>query len=86
KMFLTRFGFGSKMVVTGDLTQTDLLRNVPSGLKQAQKVLAKVPGIACLTLDEKDVIRHEVVSRIIRAYELFEEKMEAKQAEKDNAE
>ncbi|MBO5244589.1 MAG: PhoH family protein, partial [Selenomonadales bacterium] len=61
KMFLTRFGFGSKMVVTGDLTQTDLLRNVPSGLKQAQKVLAKVPGIACLTLDEKDVIRHEVV-------------------------
>lgn len=86
KMFLTRFGFGSKMVVTGDLTQTDLLRNVPSGLKQAQKILASVPGIACLTLDEKDVIRHEVVSRIIRAYELFEEQTEARLKEKENAE
>lgn len=85
KMFLTRFGFGSKMVVTGDLTQTDLLRNVPSGLKQAQKILASVPGIACLTLDEKDVIRHEVVSRIIRAYELFEEQTEARLKEKENA-
>ena len=77
KMFLTRFGFGSKMVVTGDLTQTDLIRNVPSGLKQAQKILAAVPGIACLTLGEKDVNRHEVVSRIIRAYELFEEDQQA---------
>ncbi len=86
KMFLTRFGFGSKMVVTGDLTQTDLLRNVPSGLKQAQKILASVPGIACLTLDEKDVIRHEVVSRIIRAYELFEEQTEARLKEKVNVE
>lgn len=85
KMFLTRFGFGSKMVVTGDLTQTDLLRNVPSGLKQAQKILASVPGIACLTLDEKDVIRHEVVSRIIRAYELFEEQTEARLKEKENS-
>ena len=85
KMFLTRFGFGSKMVVTGDLTQTDLLRNGPSGLKQAQKILASVPGIACLTLDEKDVIRHEVVSRIIRAYELFEEQTEARLKEKENS-
>ena len=85
KMFLTRFGFGSKMVVTGDLTQTDLLRNVPSGLKQAQKILASVPGIACLTLDEKDVIRHEVVSRIISAYELFEEQTEARLREKENS-
>ena len=85
KMFLTRFGFGSKMVVTGDLTQTDLLRNVPSGLREAQKILASVPGIACLTLNEKDVIRHEVVSRIIRAYELFEEQTEARLKEKENS-
>lgn len=84
KMFLTRFGFGSKMVVTGDLTQTDLMRSVPSGLKQAQYILKDVAGIACLTLDEKDVIRHEVVSRIIRAYELFEEKIQSvgKESEK----
>ena len=85
KMFLTRFGFGSKMVVTGALPQTDLLRNVPSGLKQAQKILASVPGIACLTLDEKDVIRHEVVSRIIRAYELYEVQTEARLKEKENS-
>lgn len=77
KMFLTRFGFGSKMVVTGDLTQTDLMKNIPSGLKQAQVILKDVPGIACLTLGEKDVIRHEVVSRIIRAYERFEEKIQS---------
>lgn len=77
KMFLTRFGFGSKMVVTGDLTQTDLMKNIPSGLKQAQYILKDVQGIACLTLGEKDVIRHEVVSRIIRAYERFEEKIQS---------
>lgn len=81
KMFLTRFGFGSKMVVTGDLTQTDLMKNIPSGLKQAQVILKDVPGIACLTLGEKDVIRHEVVSRIIRAYERFEEKIQSVEQE-----
>lgn len=83
KMFLTRFGFGSKMVVTGDLTQTDLMRSSLSGLKQAQVILKDVPGIACLTLDERDVIRHEVVSRIIRAYELFEERAESRNKENE---
>lgn len=72
KMFLTRMGFGSKMVITGDITQIDLPKGVKSGLKHAQAVLAEVPGIALLTLNESDVVRHEVVSRIIKAYAQYE--------------
>lgn len=72
KMFLTRMGFGSKMVITGDITQIDLPRGVKSGLKHAQAVLAELPGIALLTLDESDVVRHEIVSRIIKAYAHYE--------------
>ncbi len=71
KMFLTRMGFGSKMVVTGDITQIDLPRGVQSGLKHAQAVLAKTQGIAVLNLNESDVVRHEIVSRIIQAYEQY---------------
>lgn len=71
KMFLTRLGFGSKMVVTGDLTQIDLPRGVLSGLKEAQNVLADVEGIRCIYLKDSDVIRHEVVARIIRAYDAY---------------
>ncbi|MBP2632466.1 MAG: phoH [Firmicutes bacterium] len=74
KMFLTRLGFGSKMVVTGDLTQIDLPRGVVSGLAEAQIVLANVEGIKCMDLDDRDVIRHEVVGRIIRAYDLYGQK------------
>ena len=73
KMFLTRMGFGSKMVITGDITQVDLPHGSHSGLKQAQIVLADVPGISIVMLDERDVVRHEIVSRIIRAYENFEQ-------------
>ncbi|MDF2571327.1 MAG: PhoH-like protein, partial [Sporomusa sp.] len=68
KMFLTRIGFGSKMVITGDITQIDLPSGVKSGLKQAKSVLAETPGIAVLSLDESDVVRHEIVGRIIKAY------------------
>ncbi|SMC93945.1 phosphate starvation-inducible protein PhoH [Sporomusa malonica] len=68
KMFLTRIGFGSKMVITGDITQIDLPSGVKSGLKQAKAVLAETPGIAVLSLDESDVVRHEIVGRIIKAY------------------
>ena len=73
KMFLTRIGFGSKMVITGDITQIDLPKGVKSGLKQAQTVLAEVPGIALLTLNESDVVRHEIVSRIIKAYAQYDQ-------------
>jgi len=71
KMFLTRMGFGSKMVVTGDITQIDLPPGVKSGLKHAQAVLANIPGIAVVGLNESDVVRHEIVSRIIKAYEQY---------------
>jgi len=73
KMFLTRLGFGSKMVVTGDLTQMDLPNGTISGLKQAQQILLGIRGIECITLNESDVIRHEIVGRIIKAYEQFEQ-------------
>lgn len=73
KMFLTRMGFGSKMVITGDITQVDLPHGAHSGLRQVQTVLADVPGINIVVLDEHDVVRHEIVSRIIRAYEDFEQ-------------
>lgn len=72
KMFLTRMGFGSKMVVTGDITQVDLPRGNSSGLKHAQAVLQGVPGIEAIYLNESDVVRHEVVARIIKAYERYE--------------
>lgn len=74
KMFLTRMGFGSKMVITGDITQIDLPPGVKSGLKHAQAVLTNVPGIALLTLNESDVVRHEIVSRIIKAYAQYDQK------------
>ena len=72
KMFLTRLGDGSKMVVTGDLTQTDLPEGKTSGLKQAVTILKGVEDIAIVTLTEKDVVRHPLVMRIVRAYERAE--------------
>lgn len=69
KMFLTRLGENSKMVVTGDLTQTDLPEGKTSGLKQAVTILKGVEEIAVITLTEKDVVRHPLVMQIVRAYE-----------------
>jgi phosphate starvation-inducible PhoH-like protein len=69
KMFLTRMGFGSTVVVTGDVTQTDLPVSVDSGLRVAQKILAGIEGISFVTFDKSDVVRHPLVARIIRAYE-----------------
>jgi len=72
KMFLTRLGFGSKAVVTGDVTQIDLPRDRTSGLVQARHILGATPGIAFLTLDKDDVVRHELVQKIVEAYEAHE--------------
>jgi len=72
KMFLTRMGFGSKAVVTGDITQIDLPRDRTSGLVEARDVFAALDGIAFVTLSEIDVVRHELVQTIVRAYERFE--------------
>lgn len=69
KMFLTRLGFGSKAVVTGDLTQTDLPKGKESGLKQASRILKGINGIAVVYLTDKDVVRHALVQKIIKAYE-----------------
>ena len=69
KMFLTRLGFGSKMVVTGDVTQVDLPDKVRSGLVDALQVLRDVDGIAQVRLTEKDVVRHRLVQQIVKAYE-----------------
>jgi len=74
KMFLTRLGFGSKMVVTGDLGQVDLPRGVSSGLREAAEILQDVPGIAVTRLAPTDVVRHDVVTRIVEAYGKWEER------------
>ncbi len=72
RMFLTRMGFDSKCVINGDVTQIDLPRGTVSGLIEARKVLANVPGIAFVQFNEKDVVRHPLVQEVIRAYEKFE--------------
>lgn len=72
KMVLTRLGFRSRMVVTGDITQTDLPANQPSGLAVAQKILQSVKGIAFCYLSKSDVVRHSLVERIVAAYEQHE--------------
>lgn len=74
KMFLTRMGFGSKVVVTGDVTQIDLPDGKKSGLVEAEKVLKKVKGIEFCYLKDVDVIRHELVKRIINAYDRYQKK------------
>lgn len=69
KMFLTRLGFGSKMIITGDITQVDLPKGIDSGLKIANKILTSVKGISFIYLDGSDVVRHPLVQKIIHAYE-----------------
>ena len=69
KMFLTRIGFDSQAVITGDITQIDLPGEKKSGLVQAQRILAQIPGISFCTFDKGDVVRHHLVQEIIRAYE-----------------
>ncbi|WP_422444146.1 PhoH family protein [Thermoanaerobacterium sp. DL9XJH110] len=78
KMFLTRLGFGSKAVVTGDLTQIDLPKGVYSGLEEVREILREVKGVKFIYLNDRDVVRHEVVQRIIKAYEKFEESRSSK--------
>ncbi|WP_428013822.1 PhoH family protein [Athalassotoga sp.] len=73
KMFLTRMGFGSKVVVTGDITQIDLENKSDSGLLEVQKILKDIKGVAFVYLEEEDVVRNPIVKRIIKAYESFEE-------------
>ncbi len=72
KMFLTRFGFGSKIIVTGDITQIDLPGGKASGLVKIQEILKNIEGISFIYLNETDVVRHKLVKKIIKAYEIYE--------------
>ena len=74
KMFLTRIGYGSKAVITGDVTQIDLVEGKRSGLTEATKILSGIEGIGLITLTNKDVVRHPLVQKIILAYEKFEKR------------
>ena len=78
KMFLTRIGFGTKAVITGDVTQIDLQRHQKSGLVEAQKILKNIKGIAMTHFLSADVVRHPLVQKIVNAYEEYESKLENK--------
>ncbi|MCC8036900.1 MAG: PhoH family protein [Bacteroidales bacterium] len=73
KMFLTRLGMNGKMIITGDVTQIDLPRSVPSGLIHALRVLKDVPGIGKVEFDKKDIVRHSLVQRIVEAYKRYDD-------------
>lgn len=77
KMFLTRLGFGSKAVVTGDVTQVDLPRGCPSGLQSVRAILEGIEGIGFFDLTDADVVRHEIVQRVVQAYERYESALPA---------
>lgn len=89
RMFLTRMGMNTKMIITGDLTQIDLPKEQRSGLKEALKILDGVEGIGVVKLGQKDIVRHKLVTRIVNAYDKYDkeraEAREAQKAEKDNS-
>ena len=74
KMFLTRIGFGSTAIITGDITQTDLPKGAKSGLSQCMGILGGVAGISVTQFNSKDVVRHPLVQRIVEAYDRFDSK------------
>ena len=82
KMFLTRIGFNSRAVITGDITQIDLPRHIKSGLKHAIEVLTGVEGLAFDYFTSTDIVRHPVVARIVKAYDSYDKKVEREAAEK----
>ncbi|MFH0895983.1 MAG: PhoH family protein [Bacteroidota bacterium] len=75
KMFLTRMGKNARFIVTGDVTQIDLPRNVPSGLLRATRILKDIPGIDFIFLDERDIVRHPIVIRVVEAYSKSEKEV-----------
>ena len=76
KMFLTRMGWNTKMIITGDLTQIDLPRETKCGLREALHILKGIEGISIVELNKKDIVRHKLVTRIVNAYEQFAEKQQ----------
>lgn len=81
KMFLTRMGSSTKMIITGDMTQIDLPREQKSGLKEALKILEHVEGISIVNLAEKDIVRHKLVTRIVNAYDKYDKSKEKEKQE-----
>ena len=81
RMFLTRMGWSTKMIVTGDLTQIDLPREQKSGLKEAMHILADIEGISVVKLNQKDIVRHKLVTRIVNAYDAYDKKVQEIQKE-----
>ena len=84
-MFLTRMGDGSKMVITGDITQIDLPRHVESGMKDALRILDGVEGVNIISLGSKDIVRNEMVTRIVKAYEKDEKLKEEQNRVKEDS-
>ena len=82
KMFLTRIGFNSKAVITGDITQVDLPRSQKSGLKHAMEVLKEVKELSFNFFDSHDIVRHPVVAKIVQAYDVWEAEDEIRQEER----
>ncbi len=76
RMFLTRMGWNTKMIITGDMTQIDLPKECRSGLKEALKILKGVEGISVIELTKKDIVRHQLVTRIVNAYEAYDKHQE----------
>ena len=85
KMFLTRLGFGSRAVITGDMSQVDLPRGTQSGLRQALQILTPIEEIHITYFDSKDVVRHQLVQKIVQAYDVFDEEQEAEKLAKKQA-
>lgn len=85
RMFLTRMGWNTKMIITGDMTQIDLPRGQKSGLTEALNILKNVEGIGFVSLGQKDIVRHKLVTRIVNAYEAHDSKAEEKKTEEKRA-
>lgn len=84
RMFLTRMGWNTKMIVTGDLTQIDLPKHQKSGLKEAVEILHNVEGISVVELGQKDIVRHKLVTRIVHAYETYDQRREENEENQPN--
>lgn len=82
RMFLTRMGWSTKMIITGDMTQIDLPKEQKSGLKEALHILGKVEGISVVNLSQKDIVRHKLVTRIVNAYDAFDKAKEQEREER----
>ncbi len=85
RMFITRMGWNTKMIVTGDMTQVDLPREQKSGLVEALRILNGIEGISIINLNQKDIVRHKLVTRIVNAYETFDKTKISKQQNNDES-